>query len=71
MELSDFAEYVQQMREEQIAYFAHQGAGKDAALSAARASERMIDRMLSRIIPASKSCRADLRTQDSPIPHTD
>lgn len=46
MELRDFAEYVQQMRSDQKAYFGHR---TPTNLAAAKASERMIDRMLKQI----------------------
>lgn len=48
MELRDFAEQVQQMRQDQKSYFEHR---TPTNLAAAKASERMVDRMLGRIVP--------------------
>lgn len=65
MELRDFATYVQQMRDDQKAYFSHR---PPTHLAAARASERMIDRMLTQIVP--QAVEPVMAQQALPLPPT-
>lgn len=65
MDLLDFATYVQQMRDDQKAYFEHR---TPTNLAAAKSSERMIDRMLRQILP--QPVEPVMAQQTLPLPPT-